>query len=112
VTHKRRADTLPLVFVDDGESHLRLSRLHDDVAGAAHDHRAGAFLHHRDQGDMVDEVDVQEERDFLLAEVALYLEETAVKRLLTGAADGCREVCPVVMSKVAASDMTARAFRR
>lgn len=49
VTQECRADTLPLVFVNDGESHLRLSRPHDDVAGAAHDHAAGAFLHHRDQ---------------------------------------------------------------
>jgi hypothetical protein len=58
-----------------------------------------AFLHHRDQGDMVDEVDVQEERDFLLAEVALYLEETAVERLVTDPADGCLEISPVVRSK-------------
>jgi hypothetical protein len=48
---------------------------------------------------MVDEVDVQEERDFLLAEVVLYLEETAVKRLVTDPADGCLEIGPVVRFK-------------
>src|SRR4029077_13188922 len=95
VAHKRRADTSALLFVDDGESHLRLSRLHDDVTGAAHDRAARAFLH-SDQGDVLDEVDVQEERDFLLAEVALYLEETAVERLVTDPAAGCLEISPVV----------------
>jgi hypothetical protein len=62
MAHQCQPDTLPLVFVDNGECHLGLSRLQDDVASAAHDHRPPVIFNHGDQSHMIDEVDVQEER--------------------------------------------------
>ena len=82
-----RADTPPLVPVDHGESHLGLAGLHDDVTPAGDDHRPPIFFQHCDQGDVVDEVDVEKERDLSLAEVAFCAEETAVEGLVAGAAD-------------------------
>jgi hypothetical protein len=62
MAHQCQPDTLPLVFVDNGECHLGLSRLQEDVASAAHDHRPPVIFNHGDQSHMIDEVDVQEER--------------------------------------------------
>ena len=64
MAHQGGADALPLVLVDDGESHLGLPRLDDDVASGADDDRSPTFLHDRDQGHVIDEIDVQEERKF------------------------------------------------
>src|SRR5215211_2142659 len=58
VAHQGRADTLPLVLVDDGESHLRRPGLDDDVASAPDDHRPSALVRHRDQGHVIGEVDI------------------------------------------------------
>lgn len=41
----------PLVWIEDGESHLRLSRRNDDVASGTHDCLVG----NHNQCDMVDE---------------------------------------------------------
>ena len=90
---------LALVLVDHGESHLGLSRLHNDVTSASGDHEPGAFFHPCNQCHVVDEVGVQEERDFRLGEAASYGKETAVKRLAAAAADGCEEVGSVVGSE-------------
>ena len=54
-----RADTLPLVLVDDGESHLGLPRLDDNVTSATDNYRSPAFFHHCDQGYVIGEVNVQ-----------------------------------------------------
>ena len=98
MTHKCRADTLPLVLVDHGESHLGLSRLGNDITSASGDHGPAVFFQHCNQCHAVDEVGVQKERDFRLGEAASY-KETAVKRLPAAAADGCEEVGSVVGSE-------------
>ena len=71
--HEGRAETLPLILIDHGESDLGLSRLYDDVTSAARDHAPTGFVHDRDQCDVIDEVDVQEKRDFRLRKVSFYL---------------------------------------
>ncbi len=79
MTHERCAETLPLVLVDDSESDLGLSGLHDDVTCAARDHGPAAFVHDCDQCDVIDEIDMQEKLDFRLGKVAFYSKETTVK---------------------------------
>jgi hypothetical protein len=58
--HERCAETFPLVLIDDSESDLGLSGLHDHVTGAARDHQPAAFVHDCDQCDVIDEIDVDE----------------------------------------------------
>src|SRR5262245_45101072 len=87
MAHQCAADTLPLEFVDHRERDLGRSRLHDDVASAADNHLSTAFFHHRDQSNMVDEVDIHVECDLHFRKTASYTEETAIERLVAGAAD-------------------------
>jgi hypothetical protein len=48
---------------------------------------------------MIDEIDAQEEFDFLFRKVAFRTEETAIERLRTGAFDGVEKVGAVVRSE-------------
>src|SRR4029077_4009206 len=63
---------------------------------AAHDHRPSAFFHHRDQGHVIDKVDVREECDFLLAKAASYRKEPAADGAAACAADSFDESAPIV----------------
>ena len=90
--HQCCTDSLPLVPVDHGESHLRLSGLQDDVTSAADDRESAIFFHHCDQGDVIDEIHMQEELDFLVRKAAFRGEETTEERLRACAADGCKEL--------------------
>jgi hypothetical protein len=98
MTQQRAADTLPLVFIDHGERDLGRSRSHDDVASATDDCSRAPFFNRRDQSDMIDEIDVREEFDFLFRKVAFRAEETALQRLRAGAVHGVEKlrsiVCP------------------
>src|ERR1700738_988777 len=80
MAHKCRTDPLSLVLVDHDESYLGLAGLNDHVTSAAN-HWPLAFVQHGDQGDVVDKVDVQEERDFFLRKAPFRREEAAVERL-------------------------------
>src|SRR3954453_14317367 len=71
MAHQGRADPLPLVLVDHSKSHLGCPRLSDNVTPAPDNHRSSVFFDHGHEGDVVDEVNVHEERDFLLREAAL-----------------------------------------
>src|SRR6185437_12698765 len=72
VAHQSRADAPPLILVDDGESHLRLAGLGDDITGATDDFRSSAaLLENCDQGHVIDEVDVDEEGALLVGELPL-----------------------------------------
>src|SRR5262249_40705121 len=79
MTHEGRAETLPLMLIDHRESDLGLSRLHDDVTGAARDHWPAVFVNDCDQRDVIDEVDVQEKLDFRLCEATFDGKETSIK---------------------------------
>jgi len=68
--HEGRAETLPLILIDHGESDLGLSRPYDNVTSAAHNHAPTTFVHDCDQCDVADEVDVQEKLDFRLRKVS------------------------------------------
>src|SRR5262245_4279174 len=104
LVHQRCTDTLPLVLVDHVEGHLSFLRVYNDVASAANYHGSAAFFHHCNQGHVVDEVNIQEECDFLLCKAALYREETVIEVLRAGTADGCGEIGPIARSERADFD--------
>ena len=79
MTHQCCTDTLSLIPIDHGKSDLGLSTFDCNVASASDYRRLTAFVYHRHQGHMMDEVDVQEECDFLFGKVALYAEEAAIE---------------------------------
>src|SRR5262245_7416907 len=97
--HEGRAETLPLILIDHGESDLGLSRLYENVTSAARDHAPTALVHDRDQCDVIDEIDAQEIVDFRLCEATFDRKETTVKGLRATAADGGDEIGAVVRSK-------------
>ena len=53
-----RRRTLALKLIDDAERHLSLPRLNDNVTPGADDRVFSIFVCHRNQGDMVHEVNV------------------------------------------------------
>jgi hypothetical protein len=67
--HQQCADALPLMLVYHGERDLRPSRLHDDVTRSTDNHWSAAFVQDGYERQVVDEVDVQEEGDFILGEL-------------------------------------------
>src|SRR3954452_13372232 len=79
MAQQRRSDALPLVLVHNGERHLCRPGLDDDVPPATNDRWSRAFLHDRDQGYVVDEVDVEEGRDLLFGELVFHAEKAAVE---------------------------------
>src|SRR4051812_38268788 len=87
MAHQCRADPLSLVLVDDGKSHLGCPRLSDNVTRASDDQGLTVLFHYGHQGNVVDEVNVHEECDFLLREAALGSKEAAEERLGAGASD-------------------------
>src|SRR5262245_38638426 len=97
--HEGRAETLPLILIDHGESDLGLARLYDNVTCAARDHWRALFVDDCDQRDVIDEIDAQEIVDFRLCEATFDRKEPTVKGLRAAASDGGDEVGPVFRSK-------------
>jgi hypothetical protein len=75
MAQKSRADALSLVGVDHGKSDFGLSRLLHDVASARDNRRMCIFIDDSDQGDMIDEVDVQIKRCLILTKLTADREE-------------------------------------
>ena len=96
MAHQCRADPLPLVLVDHSKSHLGCPRLSDNVAPASDNHTSAVLFDRRHQGNMVDEVDVHEECDFLLREAALGSKEAAEDGLGAGASDSGNKAGSVI----------------
>src|SRR3954463_11751316 len=71
MAHQCPADPLPLVLVDDGKSHLGCPRLSDNITRASDYQGLTVLFHHGHQGNVVNEIDVHEECDFLFREAAL-----------------------------------------
>ena len=101
MAHQGRADALPLVSIVYDEGHLGFTGPHHDVAPPADDDRLPILLENGDQGDVIHEVDVDEEVDLPICEPALEREETAVQGLLA---------CPVTAASrpVRSSGLRAR----
>src|SRR4051812_44872443 len=105
MAHQGRADTLPLVLVDDGKSHLGCPRLSDNVTPSSDNHRSSVVFDRGHEGIMVDEVDVHEECDFLLREAALGSKEAAEEGMGAGASDSGDEVGSVIWLEGADLDL-------
>src|SRR5215469_18388068 len=55
--HERSTDTMPLEFVNHGESYLRCAGALHDIASAANNYLPTVLLYHYDQCDMILKVD-------------------------------------------------------
>src|SRR5579863_2664979 len=111
MTHQCCADALVLTLIDYRKGELGLSGFGYNVACASDDCRLTAFVYHRHQRHMIDEVDVEKECDFRLGKVALHPEETAVERRGSDAFDGSEEFVSVLRPQCADFHSTAIAQR-
>src|SRR4051812_22519781 len=105
MAHQGRADTLPLVLVHHGKSHLGCPRLSDNVTPASDNHRSSVLFDRGHEGDVVGEVDVHEECDFLLREAALGSKEAAEERLRAGASESGNKAGSVIWPEGADLDL-------
>jgi hypothetical protein len=78
VSDQVRGDAQFLMRVVNCERNLGATRLRNDIPCAAHDHLSPAFGKHSCQCHMADEVHIEEEFYFALAEAALWCKEPAV----------------------------------
>src|SRR6185437_11008854 len=85
---QQRADALTLIAIDHDKGDLGFAGPGHDIARAADDCGPAVLVDDGDQRDMIDEIDVHEERLFLLRKSALGYEEAALQRLCAGATDG------------------------
>ncbi len=99
MAHQCSADALSLVFVDHSECHLGCPGAHDDITAAANDCAAATIFHHRHQGDMAGEIDIQKEVNFLFGKIASQAEEATIKRPSAGAIHSCDEIGPIARRK-------------
>jgi len=79
VAQQGRTDTSSLVLVDHGESQFGLTWLRDDITPPTNDDLSAIIVQCGDQGHVAGEIDVQEERYFLLREVSFWAEEAPVE---------------------------------
>ena len=96
MAHQNAPDSLPLEFVDHGESYFGDAGAHHDVASAADDCSPARVPHHGDQDDVVGEVDVQKEIDLAFGKMTFEAEEPAVERLDAQMIDGCDNISSVL----------------
>ncbi len=99
MAHQRLADALSLILVHHDEGHLGMARPQNDVTPATRDDRSAILLCHGDQGDVRDEIDIQEECNLRFGKIALCSEEASIKRLSARAADGREQAGAVVRSE-------------
>src|SRR5262249_47211609 len=107
MAHQDRADALPLILVKNGEGYLGLARRHDDVSRTAYDHRSASLIQYRNQGDMIDEVDVHKEGDFVFAELTFDREEAAFKRMRADTTRSGDEVVPILRAERANCELAS-----
>ena len=111
-TYQRGADPPTLKFIDDAESHLCRARLNEDIAPCAHDRLIAILVSHHNQGDMVDEVDVEKMLNLLFREVALGCEETTIKGFAALFDKGRLEILTILRALRADILPTLLQFRR
>ena len=84
------------MLVNHSKSHLSCPKLSDNVTRSPDNNWSAIQVHHGHQGNVVDEIDVHEECDFLLREAALGSKEAAEEGLGAGAFDSGDEAGSVV----------------
>src|SRR5271169_2995897 len=75
VTQEGRADSKPLILIDDRECNLGLLRVLDNVAAATGNNLLSVSFQNCDQRHVRHEVDVYEKSGFIFGEMALYRKE-------------------------------------
>ena len=83
------------------------SRLHSDVASAADNHASAGVICNRNQGDVLDEIDVKEERLLAFRKMSFCAEEAVIERLSAGAVDRRAHVLFVSQLQSAYFDLPA-----
>ena len=111
MTHQCPTDATPLILVHHDKGDLGLPGLQDNVASASCYHRMPPFIYQRNYGHVIDEIDVHEERGFLICEAAFKTKKTAVKRPIACAADSGDQIGPVVWSESTDFDRASIAQR-
>lgn len=95
MAHQDRSEPLSLVIVDHRKRDFGPAGLCHDVASAAYNRAPSVHFRDRDQRHVIDEVDVEEEIEFLLAEFAANGEEAAEQGLCAGAFNRRKKAIPV-----------------
>src|SRR5262249_41222538 len=95
MAHQDLADALPLILVENCEGYLCLARRHDDISRAAHDHWSASLAECRDQGDVIDEVDVHKEGNFVVAKLTLNRKEPVFKGMRADTVRGRNKVVAI-----------------
>ena len=98
MAHEQCADTLPLVPICHGERDLSSSRLQDDVTGSTDNHRSSGFGQFGYERQMVYEIDIQEEGNFLFGKASLWRKEPAIERLGAAVGHCCQQPVAVISS--------------
>src|SRR4051794_7635706 len=96
MTHQQRPEPVSLIVIDHNKGDLRLAGLCDDAASPADDDLASVLSGERDQGTMIDKIDVDEEGDLLLRKTALRYEEAPLQRLCASTADCRQHIVPII----------------
>ena len=95
MTHQDRSEPLSLVIVDHRKRDFGPAGLCHDVASAAYNRLPSVRFRDRHQRHVIDEVDVEEKVEFLLAEFAANGEEAAEQGLCAGAFNRRKQGIPV-----------------
>ena len=107
MVEQHRADTAPLMLVEDREGDFRTRRSRGDVTADADKALVAAGAQRRHQGDVSDEVDLGETNEVLLAQRMFQSEETMVDRVLTHVAEVIEQPLLVVGADSADMDRAA-----
>jgi hypothetical protein len=108
--HENRPEPPGLIGIDDDESDLGLTGPDNNIASTADDDGVSVFVDFCDEGDMIFEIDVQEESHLALRKAFLRDEEASLQRLGAGSSDGGEHPGPVIGTERADFDRTMLAW--
>jgi len=104
--HENRPDSLGLIGIDHDESNFGLAGTDNNIASTANDDGVSVFIDFRDEGDMIFEIDVEEESYLRIRKALLWREEAPPQRLCAGSSDGREHSRPVIGAERADFDWT------
>jgi len=96
MAHQQGADAPSLIIVDDKKRQLRLAWLHEHVAPATNDRWMAAFVNQRNQGNVLGEIDINEEIDLLFGELSSGNKEPAIEGAIAGSSNDGSESMAVL----------------
>ena len=87
MTHQSCADPVALISVYDHKGHFGCSGCGDDVTSTANNSRITLLFRNRDQGDVINKIDIHEEANFLFSKGSFCSEKSPMNRLWTSVID-------------------------